>query len=285
IGKNMNNTSASTYKLAIPEHTDINYNPGTGLVVFHVIILIILCLVAITGNAVVINVVLRDRRLHMPTFYFIVNLAVADILTSAIYIPFYIVAIVKQLWVLGTPFCKAHVFLISLGFNASLITLSFISFDRFLDIVFPLLYPIKMTSRRMRILVVFGWVHSIWWALGPLFKWGDYRFDTQSNTCRPKYDAEGWVNKSYAVCLVTICFVVPILVMVYCYARIFTVVEKHVKDIEQMSCSLASVASIASIDSSPRHDITPEVRKPKEIRAHKMILLIIVIFFICWAMP
>ena len=135
----MNNTSASTYKLAIPEHTDINYNPGTGLVVFHVIILIILCLVAITGNAVVINVVLRDRRLHMPTFYFIVNLAVADILTSAIYIPFYIVAIVKQLWVLGTPFCKAHVFLISLGFNASLITLSFISFDRFLDIVFPLL--------------------------------------------------------------------------------------------------------------------------------------------------
>jgi len=53
------------------------------------------------------------------------------------------------------------------------------------------------------------------------------------------------------------------------------------------------VASIASIESSPKlspknlltveQPIQQEVRKPKELRAHKMILIIILIFMVCWA--
>lgn len=131
----MNNTTTS--QLYIPKEP--GYNPGTGLIAFHVAVLVVIAIAAIIGNAVVINVVFRDRRLRMPTFYFVVNLAVADILTSSVYIPFYIVSIVNQKWIFSETMCKAHVFVISLGFNASLSTLSFISFDRFLDIVFPLL--------------------------------------------------------------------------------------------------------------------------------------------------
>lgn len=132
-----NNTTLFGQGLYIPNKP--GYDPGSGLIAFHSIILVIICLASVIGNVIVINVIYRDHRLHMPTFYFVVNLAIADILTSLIYIPFYIVAIVNQRWILGETMCKAHVFVISLGFNASLLTLSFISFDRFLDIVFPLL--------------------------------------------------------------------------------------------------------------------------------------------------
>jgi len=133
----MNNTSVSTQKLLIPDEP--GYNPGIGLVVFHSIVLCMICLASIIGNTIIINVILRDHRLHLPTFYFVVNLSVADILTSSTYIPLYIVAIVNQRWELGETLCKAHVFVISTGINTSLLTLSFISIDRFLDIVFPLM--------------------------------------------------------------------------------------------------------------------------------------------------
>ena len=132
----MNNTTVASALLFIPK-TKSDYNPHESLVVIHIFLLVVLCLAAIIGNTVVIDVVFRDRRLHIPTFYFVVNLCVADILIATMYIPLYIVGIVEQRWVFPKAICQGHVFLISLGINASLITLSFISYDRFLDICFP----------------------------------------------------------------------------------------------------------------------------------------------------
>jgi hypothetical protein len=135
----MNNSSVGLPSGLIIPNKNPSYNPGTALVIFHVIVLVFICISAIIGNNLVINVVLRDYRLHMPTFYFVVNLAVADILIAVVYIPFYAIAVIKQEWLFGKAFCMAHTFLISLGINASLVTLSFISVDRFLDITYPLL--------------------------------------------------------------------------------------------------------------------------------------------------
>jgi hypothetical protein len=128
-------------------------------------------------------------------------------------------------------------------------------------------------------MLVYGWAHSVFWAAGPLVGWGEYIYDTHTNTCRPNWAAVGTVNKSYVVLLSIVAFNLPVLVMILCYAKIFSVVEKHVKDIEKTSVSAASLESILNLDSVQPHH---EVHRSRDLRAHKMILLIIVVFFACW---
>ncbi|EDO39353.1 predicted protein, partial [Nematostella vectensis] len=184
---------------------------------------------AIIGNSLVIHVIKLDSRLHMPTFYFLVNLCAADIFTAVAYIPFYVVSVIQHSWVFGEEFCQIHAFLISLGFNASLITLSLVSFDRYLAITSPLKYPLKMTGRRMRWLLVLSWVHSIIWAAFPLVNWGEYMSDPHTHTCRPNWSAAGLISKSYVICMACFVFAIPVLVMIFCYAKIFTAARVQVR--------------------------------------------------------
>lgn len=137
-----------------------------------------------------------------------------------------------------------------------------------------------MTSKRMRMMLVYGWVHSVFWAAGPLVGWGDYTSDPHTNTCRPNWAADETIQKSYVVLLGIFGFLLPVLIMIFCYAKIFSIVEKHVKDIEKMSCSAASMESISHLDSSFPQPTEP--RRKSDLRAHNMILVIIVVFFACW---
>lgn len=105
---------------------------------FQIVYLVLTSVAIIVGNALVIMVIRVERRLHSPTFYFLGNLAVADLLVGVGYVPFYISAVAKQAWVLGAEWCRGHAFVVSTSFNASVMTLCVVSVDRFLDISDPL---------------------------------------------------------------------------------------------------------------------------------------------------
>lgn len=105
--------------------------------VCHATILIVISVMVIVGNVLVIAVVRIDRHLHKPTFFFLVNLAAADLLVGVIYAPFYAAAVLEEDWVWGMAWCEGHAFLISTSVNASILTLCFVSIDRFVDITDP----------------------------------------------------------------------------------------------------------------------------------------------------
>lgn len=115
-----------------------SYKPTKGELLIQVVVLVTDGLLTILGNIFVAAIVKLDHRLHKPTFYFLVNLAFADVVAGLLYAPFYTVAVFKQQWVFGTSWCRGHAFVISLSFNASLATLAVVSIDRFLDITDPL---------------------------------------------------------------------------------------------------------------------------------------------------
>jgi hypothetical protein len=115
-----------------------SYKPSAFEKTFHVFYLILITLAIIIGNSVVVSVIRLDHRLHSPTFYFLGNLAVADLLVGAGYVPFYISSVFNQAWVLGSAWCRGHAFVVSTSFNASIMTLCIVSVDRFLDISDPL---------------------------------------------------------------------------------------------------------------------------------------------------
>jgi neuropeptide FF receptor 2 len=70
----------------------------------------LIILLALIGNAVVILVVARNKRMHTPTNYFIVNLAVSDILVTSMCTWVHLVHDVTEGWVLGAFFCKINSF-------------------------------------------------------------------------------------------------------------------------------------------------------------------------------
>lgn len=111
----------------------------------HVFVLIIILVTTLVGNVLVIAIIYLDYRLHRPGFYFLANLSAADLLVGTVYIPFYTDASLGQTWGYSETWCKIHTVTISTSFNASLVTLSFVSVDRLLAITKPLRYDFYCT--------------------------------------------------------------------------------------------------------------------------------------------
>ena len=63
-------------------------------------LLLLLCVVVVFGNVLVILSVLREKLLQNMTNYFIVSLAVADLLVAAIVMPFSVYVVVSVFFVI-----------------------------------------------------------------------------------------------------------------------------------------------------------------------------------------
>ncbi|KAL9965463.1 hypothetical protein ACROYT_G029265 [Oculina patagonica] len=164
-------------------------------VYIQVVVLVFISIGSVFGNAFVVAIIVFNHKLHKPTYYFIGSLASADFLVGAIYIPFYIVSSLAQEWYLSMAWCKWHAAFISLSLNASLMTLCLVSVDRFLAITDPLRYQTTLTSFRSAMLLLVGWVHSIFWAFAPQVGWGEVVYDAKTSTCRPNWGAKGLVKR------------------------------------------------------------------------------------------
>ena len=82
------------------------YQFPASLTCFFIILYVVTSIVAVTGNCLVIYVVLR-KRLKTVTNLFIANLALADVIIGTFAIPFQFQAILLQRWNLPPAMCKA----------------------------------------------------------------------------------------------------------------------------------------------------------------------------------
>ena len=218
----------------------------------------------IVGNLLVLIIVWRTSKLHEPNYFFLCSLSVADLLVGLIYCPLLIVSVVKQYWVFGNLMCHVHAVTVGISLNASLMNLCVISVDRYYFITRPLRYRDIVTRRRTVISIVFVWFHSVFWAIAPLFGWGEYVYEASTATCKPNWNGEGLGDRSYALCLAVICFLVPVLVMIFAYSMIYKTARKQLRNIQ--------------IPGGVTYEQSTERNK-----ASKTVLMIIGAFFLCWS--
>lgn len=235
----------------------------------QVTVLVIISISSVFGNAFVVGIVICNYKLHKPTYYFICSLATADFLIGTIYIPFYIASTLAQKWQLSFTWCKWHAALISLSFNASLMTLCLVSVDRFRAITDPLRYQTTSTTGRSALLLLGGWAHSIFWAVAPQIGWGEVVYNSKTSTCRPNWGAKGLNSRLYALGMALFAFTIPVILMVFCYCRIFFVARYHVKCIKENS-----VQNRFSSDASNQRAF--------ETKALKTLLLVLGAFVVSW---
>jgi hypothetical protein len=96
------------------------------------------------GNIFIIIIVYKHRDLRKTINYFIVNMAVSDLLFPLIVIPVDIIGLVSDSWhwrvsgILGSIFCKFFFFASAVTLHVSTQSLVWIAIDRFVAVVFPI---------------------------------------------------------------------------------------------------------------------------------------------------
>lgn len=113
-----------------------------------------------------------------------------------------------------------------------------------------------------------GWIHSIFWAIAPQVGWGEVIYDPKTTTCRPNWGAKGVGNRVYVLGLAFFAFAVPVLGMVYCYCRIFSVARYHVKSIKKNSVNTSGSSA--------------QDQRAMETKAMKTLLIVLGAFVISW---
>ncbi|XP_078353544.1 neuromedin-U receptor 2-like [Oculina patagonica] len=115
------------------------------------------------GNIFIIIIVYKHRDLRKTINYFIVNMAVSDLVFPLMVIPVNIAELVTDSphWrvsgILGSIFCKLVYFLCPVSLQVSVQSLVWIAFDRFVAVVFPMKLGLISTKIR-RAAIVSTWI-------------------------------------------------------------------------------------------------------------------------------
>ena len=123
----------------------------------------VILLGSLFGNVFIIVIVYKNQDLRRTINYFIVNMAISDLVSPLIVHPVKITELVTESlhWhvggILGSIFCKLFYFASSVSLLVSVQSLVWIAIDRFVAVVFPI--KLRLISSKIRtIAIVSTWV-------------------------------------------------------------------------------------------------------------------------------
>lgn len=135
--------------------------------------LVMLGIVACSGNFVVAYIFLTTKSLRSPSNMLIVNLAFSDFMLMFTLVPIMLYGCVKETWQLGPFMCEIYGLCGSLFGCISIWTMTAISFERYNVIVKGLsAKPLTMCGVALRIFLIYA--TCIFWAVLPMFGWNRY---------------------------------------------------------------------------------------------------------------
>ena len=186
-------------------------------------------LITCIGNALVIVAVRTDRRLRTVSNYFILSLAVADLLIGTLVMPLSIIYFVEGRWILGLIVCEMWLTVDYVTCTASIFNLFILSLDRYWSISSPLKYMKKRTPRRAMLMISLAWCLSCSWIV-PVWGWHYFERDGEpravpSNEC----DTEFGSNIIFKVLTAILNFYIPLVSMLFVYGKIFYEIKTRSK--------------------------------------------------------
>ena len=135
-----------------------------------------LLLAILTGNSLVVLVISRNRKLRTIVSYFILNMAISDLLIPLFALPVHIQHIYLPwgVWLVDGEFasitCKLMPFAENTSITVSVLILELIAIDRFFCVVFPTKKQPINSKRRCLILIAICWLIALLFSTIFLYK-------------------------------------------------------------------------------------------------------------------
>ncbi|XP_074648520.1 RYamide receptor-like [Tubulanus polymorphus] len=203
--------------------TDHSWSTWALTLITAMYVLVIVC--AVIGNGSVCYIVLAFRRMRTVTNYFIVNLAISDLLMAVLCIPFTFTAnVVYQYWPFGHVICSFIPYLQIVAIFLSSFTLVAIALDRYIAISYPM-RP-KLTGKQAFGIIALIWVIStgvsLPVALTSKLEEGHYN-DNQVDYCDEawKYPEQKY---GYSIAIMVLQYFLPLSLFIFAYVRICVII-------------------------------------------------------------
>ncbi|XP_072379905.1 tachykinin-like peptides receptor 86C [Diabrotica undecimpunctata] len=252
-----------------PTHETSDYDHSMPLLVQLAwsTIFLFMIVTATCGNCIVIWIVVAHRRMRTVTNYFLVNLSTADLLLTTFNCIFNFIYMLQRNWPFGNLYCTVSNFIANATVAASVFTLTGISCDRYLAIVYPLQPRMSKTSSIFAI--TFIWSASMLLALPCLLYSRTVTHNVKNKLrtgCILVWPDEKHYGSTYdlwyQMLFLVITYVIPMILMSICYTMMGSVLWGS-----------------RSIGEKTQRQI--EAIKSKR-RVVKMFISVVMIFGICW---
>ncbi|XP_072298104.1 adenosine receptor A1-like [Eucyclogobius newberryi] len=189
---------------------------------------LIIAVLAIIGNFLVCLSITRTKKLRTITNYFLVSLAVADMLVGLVAIPCAVLTDVGRPH-RDLPLCLLIISVLMILTQSSILSLLAVAAERYMAILLPFQYQRLMNPRAACVTLLLTWSLAVLSGCVPVIDWQKQPENSMYCifTCM--------VRMSFMVYCNFFCFLlIPLIAMFIIYARIFLIVRGQLRRIPQV---------------------------------------------------
>ena len=234
---------------------------------------LIIIIAALLGNTLVTGAVCSTRKLRKPTNYFIVSLAVSDILIVGTIVPFHVHHYLNfMVWDLGFQVCKMWILMDFLCTTASTTNVALIAIDRFLALSYPFKYQRLVNGKRSAVAIILVWCYAGVLSSLSLTDWSDDAHLYITPACKK-------VDKAYYLVAPLLGIFLPLVILVVAYSMVFNLAFRQALMIK--SHSLVRHETTKTTSSKPDKSAQTRILI-RELKATKTLMIVVGTFLICW---
>ncbi|KAM6470584.1 D(1A) dopamine receptor isoform 1-T2 [Liasis olivaceus] len=254
----------------------------------------LLILSTLLGNTLVCAAVIRFRHLRSKvTNFFVISLAVSDLLVAVLVMPWKAVAEIAGFWPFGS-FCNIWVAFDIMCSTASILNLCVISVDRYWAISSPFRYERKMTPRAAFVMISVAWTLSVLISFIPVqLNWHKAKttsfLDLNASFQGVAMDnCDSSLNRMYAISSSLISFYIPVAIMIVTYTRIYRIAQKQIRRISALeraavhakNCQTTAGNRNSMDGQQPESSFKMSFKR--ETKVLKTLSVIMGVFVCCW---
>ncbi|XP_072167150.1 G-protein coupled receptor 54-like [Diadema setosum] len=230
-----------------------------------VVVLFIIVFIGTFGNSIVILIILLHRDMRTVTNYFVLNLAITDIAMLIICDMPTGIVLAKNTpsWPLGDLMCRLIGYTMNVTVQATCLTLTAMTIDRYFLIVHAVRSRNTRTTRRAALFNIGIWLFSVVVHVPVLVFNKTEESENGNLECDRNF---GWNhgNLIYYLFIVLAMYVVPLSIIMFCYIQIlYQVWHKTSAGTESAQANARSL------------------RRKKKIT--RMVFIVVFLFALCWA--